>query len=110
MNAATRVVVHGEDFGRSEPLVVRLPESRVIFLLVVVLLSALAFIYVKDLNRRLFIEYQQEQHQGEQLTVETNRLLLEQSAWASQARVQQVAEQQLNMQLPSTRDIIMLKA
>lgn len=110
MNAATRVITHDEINGRTEPLVIILPELRVILLLLVVLLSAFAFIYIKDFNRRLFIDWQQKQHQIEQLKIDNNKLLLEQSAWSSQARVQQVAQEQLEMQMPPTKEIIMLPA
>lgn len=110
MNAATRVITHDELVGKREPLVIDFSESRVLMLLFIVLMSALALIYVKDLNRRLFIDVQQHQAQTEQLQIENNRLLLEQSAWSSQARVQQVAAEQLDMELPATKEIVMLKA
>lgn len=110
MNAATRVIAHGEVIARHEPVEIHVSESKILIMLLVVLLSALAFIYVKDLNRRLFIDYQQEQHQAEMLQTDANKLLLEQSAWSSQARVQQIAETQMDMQIPATKDVIMIKA
>lgn len=110
MNAATKVITHGTVIVREPlPLVVRLPESRLFVFLFIILLSGLALIYVKDLNRRLFMDYQHTVAQTEQLQTDNNKLLLEQSAWSSQARVQEVAEQQLNMQMPATKDIVMLK-
>ena len=78
-------------------------------LIFLLLLSALGLIYVKDLNRRMFIDYQQAQTQGEQLQVYNNKLLLEESSWASQTRVQKIAEEQLSMQLPVPAEIVMVK-
>lgn len=109
MNAATRVIAHGEVIARHEPIEIHVSESKILLMLFVVLISALAFIYVKDLNRQLFIDYQQLQSQTEQLQTDSNKLLLEQSAWSSQARVQQIAEQQMDMLIPATKDVVMLK-
>lgn len=76
---------------------------------VLVVLSALSVVYVKDLNRRLFIQYQAEQVRNNQFDVEWGQLLLEQSTWATQARVQAIAQQKLEMIFPSQNEIIMLK-
>jgi cell division protein FtsL len=109
MNAAVKVLSPGSTLGRSSAVSWKLPELKVLVLVFFVLVSALGLVYIKDLNRRLFISLQQMQTQAEQLQADNNKLLLEQSAWATQARVQQVAKQQLDMQIPSSTDVIMIK-
>jgi cell division protein FtsL len=79
-----------------------------ILLILLVITSALAVVYVADLNRRLFIDYQNAQTTHNQLYIDWGKLLLEQSTWATQARVQTLAEQKLNMQLPAAMDIVMI--
>ncbi len=79
-----------------------------IILMLLVIISALAVVYVADLNRRLFIDYQTAQNTHNQLYIDWGKLLLEQSTWATQARVQTLAEQKLNMQLPTAMDIVMI--
>lgn len=71
-----------------------------VVLMVAVLISAFAVVYVKDLNRRLFLQYQQLQTEHNQLYVNWGKLLLEQSTWSAQQRVQSVAENRLNMVMP----------
>lgn len=75
-------------------------------LIILVIISALAVVYVADLNRRLFIAYQDAQSQHNQLYVEWGRLLLEQSTWSTQERVQTLAEQRLGMHLPQAADVV----
>lgn len=80
---------------------------RILSLMVAVLLSAFAVVYVKDLNRRLFLQYQDLQAQHNKLYVEWGKLLLEQSTWAAQQRVEYIAQTRLNMVIP--KKIIMIK-
>ena len=61
-------------------------------LLFAVLLSALALIYVKDLSRKLFIDYQKAEHEIQSQRFEKGRLMIEQSTLATQARVERVAK------------------
>src|SRR5690349_10464885 len=63
-------------------------------------ICAFAVVYVKDLYRRTFIEYQTVQQQQNQAYVDWGKLLLEQSTWSTQARVQTIASSRLNMQAP----------
>ncbi len=74
-----------------------------------VVASALAVVYVSDLNRRLFVRYQAEQSRDNQLNIEWGQLLLEQSTWAAQARVQAIAQEKLEMVFPTQNETIMVK-
>lgn len=73
-----------------------------------VILSAFGVIYVKDLNRRLFIQYQNLQQAQAQEMSRFSKLLLEQSTWSTQARVQRIAQQDLGMQLPTTANTVLV--
>lgn len=80
-----------------------------IILAALVLLSAVAVVYVKDLHRRDFIEYQMIQDAQNQLYVDWGKLLLEQSTWSTQARVQNIAEQRLNMEMPLPNQVVIIQ-
>jgi cell division protein FtsL len=80
-----------------------------LLLIFAVLMTAFMVIYLKDLNRRFFIQYQTLQAAHDKLYGEWGKLLLEQSTWSSQARVQKIAQQRLDMSVPSPDEIVMLK-
>ena len=109
MNAVARVAVAESTFVRGISLNFVLPELKILVLIFLLLASALGVVYIKDLNRRLFITHHKLQVQGEQLQSDSNKLLLEQSAWGAQARVQMVAQGKLQMQIPPSTDVMMIK-
>lgn len=110
MNAVVRAVASDNTFARGLPININLPELKILVLVFLLLVSALGVVYIKDINRRLFITQHKLQVQNEQLQSESNKLLLEQSAWAAQARVQRVAQRQLQMQIPPSVDVVVIKA
>ena len=88
----------------------RVPWLLPVFGLIVLLaLSAFGLVYVKDLSRRLFIQVQKNQQQRQVLDVNYGRLLLEQSAWSTQSRIQQFAQSQLGMIAPMAKDVVMVR-
>jgi cell division protein FtsL len=109
MNAVVRAVASDNTFTRGVLININLPELKILVLVFLLLVSALGVVYVKDINRRLFITHHKLQVQSEQLQSESNKLLLEQSAWAAQARVQRVAQRQLQMQIPPSGDVVVIK-
>ena len=56
-----------------------------------ILVSAFSIVYFKDLNRRVFIDYQSQQQQHQYDRVQWGKLMLEESAWSTQAKIQTVA-------------------
>jgi cell division protein FtsL len=82
---------------------------QVMLLIIIVFASAFAVVYVKDLHRRLFIDYQNLQDAQNQLYVNWGRLLLEQSTWSTQARVQTLAQQRLQMKTPAPKEILLVE-
>lgn len=109
MNALTRA--HNQPALASNSLLFTLhfPRLRMIILFVALLVSSFSIVYIKDLNRRLFIQYQDLQQVNSDINVNYSKLLLEESAWSTQSRIQSIAENQLNMEVPSSNNIIMLK-
>lgn len=73
------------------------------------LFSAFGVIYLKDLNRRLFIQYDAVQQQAHRSDTEWGKLLLEQSTWSTQSRIQSVASLKLGMLMPHSNDIVMVE-
>lgn len=73
-----------------------------------IVISAFALIYVKDLNRRLFIQSQTLQQDHQRMVNQWGKLLLEQSTWSAQSRVQSISEQSLGMVTPLAKDVVML--
>ncbi len=63
-------------------------------------LSALGVVLAKHDSRRLFVSLQELEAERDRLNVEWNRLQLEESVWATQARVETLAREQLSMEAP----------
>lgn len=74
-----------------------------------VLVSAFAVVYFTDLHRRMFIQFQNLQDAQNQIYIDWGKLLLEQSTWSTQSRVQNVAEQRLHMENPQVSDVTIIK-
>ena len=75
-------------------------------LLVFVVVSSVAVVYVKDFSRRLFIQEQQLQKVETQSQLNWGKYLLEQSTLATEARVQNIAQKQLQMHMPKASEKI----
>lgn len=111
MNTATRAIGRAK-YATSATVVAHSQAKNklsVVVIVSLVLLSAFAIVYVKDLNRRLFIQYQQQQATNNQLNVEHGKLMLEQSTWSSQERMQRLAQNKLAMQVPAAKDIVLIQ-
>lgn len=78
----------------------------ILLLGLMVLASAFAVIWVKDLYRRLTIEQQQLTQTKQKLAIARGQLLLEYSTWAAQPRIQSLSQSQLKMQSPKKTYVI----
>lgn len=78
-------------------------------LLVAVLVSALGVSLSAHITRQLFANLQQASLQRDELESEYEKLLLEQSAWASYSRLDQLARNDLNMRTPLTQDMVLVE-
>ena len=74
-------------------------------LLVAVVLCALSVVTTQHRARKLLNELQTEKEYAQQTDVEWGQLQLEQSTWATSARIEKIALQQLQMQMPKSGQI-----
>lgn len=79
-------------------------------LIVSMLMNALAIIYVQDLYRRKMIDYHNAVLRTEQLIAEKNRLLIESGTHGSEATIQRIAAENLQMRLPTAENSVILTA
>ena len=70
-----------------------------------VLGSAIQVIYARHKARDLFVHLERLNAERDSLEMEFGRLQLEQSYWSSPAFVERVANSRLQMNLPQTRDV-----
>ena len=70
-----------------------------------VLGSAMQVIYARHKARDLFVHLERLNAERDSLEMEWGRLQLEQSYWSSHAFVERVANAKLQMNLPQTRDV-----
>jgi len=71
-----------------------------VLLLFLAITCALGVVSSQHKARKLFVELQKEQELARQMEVEWGQLQLEQSTWAMPTRVEKIAGNQLQMQLP----------
>lgn len=85
-------------------------RAHTLLLLVAVVLCALSVVTSQHKARKLFIELQKEKEFAQQMEVEWGQLRLEQSTWATPARVEMIAGKQLQMQLPKNGQVQFIRA
>jgi cell division protein FtsL len=71
-----------------------------LLLLGVLIACALSLVTTRHEARQLFVELEREQAFARGYEVEYGQLQLEQSTWATPARIEKIAREQLKMQLP----------
>ena len=108
MNAVTRVYQEQLGLNPFAGMVINGYHVAVSLLFLCVFSFAVGVVYMKDLNRRLFIQDQSLQQMQQQYNIDWGKLLLEQSAWSTQARVQDVATHDLSMVMPTRHSITMV--
>ena len=87
----------------------RQPFLLVVVFAVVCVLSAIALIYTKHESRKLFVELEAQTHQRDELNIEWGQLQIEQSTWATHARIEQVATDDLSLVRPTSADIFVIE-
>jgi len=71
-----------------------------LFMGLILLASSLTVIYVRHLNRTVFVEQQAVHHQRDELNIEWSKLLLEQATW-SVLRIENKARKELELRVPT---------
>ena len=79
-----------------------------ITLLILIVTSGLAVVLKEHQNRTVFHELQELKDQSNELEVKWGQLLIEQSTFGVEGRVEQKAVDDLKMQLPELSEIIMV--
>ena len=79
-------------------------------LLLAVLVSALAVVYVTNLHRTTLSQLEAAEQQANRLQLQWGQLLLEEASQANSSRVQRVAEQKLRMCLPTDAQSFVLRS
>lgn len=77
-------------------------------LLVAVLASSFGVSFAAFQTREQYSELQKLSQESDQLDSEYEKLLLEQSAWAGYARIDEVARDKLDMQIPQGEQIVVV--
>jgi len=73
-----------------------------------VFLSAIEVVIARHDTRKLFVEIQKLEKDRDNLNEEWGRLQLEQSTWATDARIESVSKTELNMIEPETRAVMLI--
>ena len=87
----------------------RQPLLLVVVFALVCVTSALALVYTKHESRKLFVELEALTLERDQLNIEWGQLQIEQSTWATHARIEQVASDDLALVRPDATDIFVIE-
>ncbi len=87
----------------------RQPVVLTIVLVSICFFSALALIYTKHESRKLFIELEQLTYERDELNIEWGQLQIEQSTWATHARIEKVALEELSLARPASSEIFVIE-
>ena len=87
----------------------RQPMILVFAFALVCVLSAMALVYTKHESRRLFVELESLTDERDQLNIEWGQLQIEQSTWATHARIEKVATDDLSLVRPDSSEIFIIE-
>ena len=89
----------------------RAGESRVLVLVfaLAVVASALTLVYTKHDSRKLFVELEQLSTERDELNIEWGQLQIEQSTWATHARIEKLALEELSLSRPASTEIYVIE-
>jgi cell division protein FtsL len=76
---------------------------------VVCVISAIALVYAKHESRKLFVELEQLTTERDELNIEWGQLQIEQSTWATHARIERVALEELALVRPKSTEIYLIE-
>jgi cell division protein FtsL len=85
------------------------PLLLVFVLTAVCVLSAMALVYTKHESRKLFVDLEDLTDERDELNIEWGQLQIEQSTWATHARIEQVATDDLQLTRPETDEIFVIE-
>lgn len=72
------------------------------------LLSAVALVFVQHRHRALYVELQSLERERDSLDVEWGKLQLEQSTWATHERIESLARNRLGLRVPPISETVLV--
>lgn len=87
----------------------RQPVMLVLALAAVCVVSALALVYTKHEARKLFVQLEDLTERRDELNIEWGQLQIEQSTWATHARIERVATDDLALTRPLANEIFVIE-
>ena len=87
----------------------RQPLVLIAVFAVVCVVSAMALVKTKHESRKLFVELESLTDERDQLNIEWGQLQIEQSTWATHARIEQVATDDLSLVRPESTEIYVIE-
>jgi cell division protein FtsL len=85
------------------------PTLLALVFAVICVVSAMALVYTRHESRKLFIELEQLTADRDELNIEWGQLQIEQSTWATHARIEQVATEELALSRPMATEIFVIE-
>ena len=85
------------------------PTLLVLVFAVICVISAMALVYTTHESRKLFIELEQLTTARDELNIEWGQLQIEQSTWATHARIERVATEELALSRPMATEIFVIE-
>ena len=87
----------------------RQPLLLTLVFALVCVMSAVALIYTKHESRKLFVELEALNSERDLLNIEWGQLQIEQSTWATHARIERLAGEQLSLTRPESSEIYVIE-
>jgi len=87
----------------------RQPFLLIVVFVAVCALSALALIYTKHDSRKLFVELEKLTTERDELNIEWGQLQIEQSTWATHARIERLAVEEMSLVRPQSGEIYVIE-
>ena len=87
----------------------RLRFISVCFLVGLTLASSVGLVYVQHVRRGLFMELKSLEQGRDRMNVEWGQLQLESSTWAAQERIEEVAIERLQFQVPKAASVVLVR-
>ncbi len=87
----------------------RQPFLLIVVFVAVCALSALALIYTKHDSRKLFVELENLTTERDELNIEWGQLQIEQSTWATHARIERLAVEEMSLVRPRSGEIYVIE-
>ncbi|HEX5765672.1 MAG TPA: cell division protein FtsL [Woeseiaceae bacterium] len=87
----------------------RQPTLLALVFAVICVISAMALVYTRHESRKLFIELEQLTTERDELNIEWGQLQIEQSTWATHARIERLATEELSLTRPVATEIFVIE-